>query len=40
MEVKTHWEQICETKEPTRLSWYQEHAQPSLQFFQNTGNPE
>ena len=37
MEIKTHWEHIYETKEPTRVSWYQVHAQLSLQFIQNTG---
>jgi len=37
MEIKTHWEHIYETKGPTRVSWYQEHAQYSLRFIQNTG---
>ena len=37
MENKTHWEHIYETKGPTQVSWYQEHAQYSLQFIQNTG---
>jgi 2-polyprenyl-3-methyl-5-hydroxy-6-metoxy-1,4-benzoquinol methylase len=37
MNLKTHWEHIYETKEPTQVSWYQEHAQYSLQFIQNTG---
>jgi SAM-dependent methyltransferase len=35
--VKTHWEYIYEKKAPTQLSWYQEHAQFSLQFIRNTG---
>lgn len=37
MNSKTHWEHIYETKAPTQVSWYQEHAQISLQFIQNTG---
>ena len=37
MNTKTHWEHIYETKAPTQVSWYQEHAQYSLQFIQNTG---
>jgi len=36
MDTKTHWEHIYETKAPTTVSWYQEHAQYSLQFIQNT----
>lgn len=37
MNAKTHWEHIYETKAPTQVSWYQEHAQFSLQFIQKTG---
>lgn len=37
MDPKTHWENIYETKTPTRVSWYQEHAQTSLQFIQRAG---
>ena len=37
MNTKTHWEHIYETKAPTQVSWYQEHAEYSLQFIQNTG---
>jgi ubiquinone/menaquinone biosynthesis C-methylase UbiE len=37
MNRKTHWEHIYETKVPTQVSWYQEHAQFSLQYIQNTG---
>ena len=37
MEIKTHWEHIYEAKGSTRVSWYQEHAQLSLQFIQSTG---
>jgi 2-polyprenyl-3-methyl-5-hydroxy-6-metoxy-1,4-benzoquinol methylase len=35
--MKTHWNQIYEKKAPTQVSWYQEHAQFSLQFIRNTG---
>lgn len=37
MNTKPHWEHLYETKVPTQVSWYQEHAQYSLQFIQNTG---
>jgi ubiquinone/menaquinone biosynthesis C-methylase UbiE len=37
MDTKAHWEHIYETKAPTGVSWYQEHAQYSLEFIQNTG---
>ena len=37
MNAKTHWQHIHETKAPTQVSWYQEHARFSLQFIQNTG---
>ena len=37
MNTKNHWEHIYETKAPTQVSWYQEHAQYSLQFIQNAG---
>jgi len=37
MNMKTHWEHIYETKAPNQVSWYQEHAQFSLQYVQNTG---
>ena len=37
MNSKTHWEHIYETKAPTQVSWYQEHAKFSLQYIQNTG---
>lgn len=37
MTTKTHWEHIYETKSPTQVSWYQEHAKFSLQCIQNTG---
>lgn len=37
MNTKTHWEHIYEAKVPTKVSWYQEHAQFSLPEIQNTG---
>ena len=37
MNMKTHWEHIYETKAPTRVSWYQEHAQFSIEYIQKTG---
>lgn len=37
MNLKTHWEHIYEIKAPTKVSWYQEHAQLSLQYIQNAG---
>jgi len=37
MNMKTHWEHIYETKAPTRVSWYQEHAQFSLQYILSAG---
>jgi ubiquinone/menaquinone biosynthesis C-methylase UbiE len=37
MDIKIHWEHIYEKKGPTQVSWYQEHAQLSLQLIQNTG---
>jgi 2-polyprenyl-3-methyl-5-hydroxy-6-metoxy-1,4-benzoquinol methylase len=36
MNAKTHWEHIYESKGPTQVSWYQEHAQFSLQYIRNT----
>jgi 2-polyprenyl-3-methyl-5-hydroxy-6-metoxy-1,4-benzoquinol methylase len=36
MNMKTHWEHIYETKASTQVSWYQEHAQFSLQYIRNT----
>jgi 2-polyprenyl-3-methyl-5-hydroxy-6-metoxy-1,4-benzoquinol methylase len=37
MENKNHWEQIYQTKSTTQVSWYQEHAQYSVQFIQKIG---
>ena len=37
MNKKTHWEHIYETKSPTQVSWYQEHAKFSLEYIKRTG---
>ena len=37
MSLKTHWEHIYAKKGPTQVSWYQEHAQNSLQYIRKTG---
>jgi 2-polyprenyl-3-methyl-5-hydroxy-6-metoxy-1,4-benzoquinol methylase len=37
MNNKSHWENIYENKGTTQVSWYQEHAQFSLQYIRNTG---
>ncbi len=37
MDLKIHWEHIHQTKTPTQVSWYQEHALQSLQFIVDTG---
>jgi ubiquinone/menaquinone biosynthesis C-methylase UbiE len=37
MNTKTHWEHIYETKAPTQVSWYQDHARFSMQYVEKTG---
>jgi SAM-dependent methyltransferase len=37
MEVKSHWENIYQTKASTQVSWYQEHAHLSLRLIADTG---
>ena len=37
MDAKQHWEHIYATKAPDRVSWYQPHAQRSLDFIRRTG---
>jgi SAM-dependent methyltransferase len=37
MNTRAHWEHIYEKKGPMKVSWYQEHAQFSLQYIRNTG---
>ncbi len=40
MSAKTHWEHIYETKAPNQVSWFQEHANLSLDLIQRTGTPK
>jgi ubiquinone/menaquinone biosynthesis C-methylase UbiE len=37
MADKTHWENIYRTKSARQVSWYQEHAELSIRFIQETG---
>ncbi len=37
MQSKQHWEQVYKTKGTTSVSWFQEHAQQSLQLIRQTG---
>lgn len=37
MPSKTHWENIYHTKDPTQVSWFQEHSALSLDFIKATG---
>jgi len=37
MDMKTHWEDIYEKRGSTQVSWYQEHAEYSLEYIRNTG---
>jgi ubiquinone/menaquinone biosynthesis C-methylase UbiE len=39
MQSKEHWEQIYTTKPTNGVSWFQEHAEQSLQFIRATGVP-
>lgn len=34
---KRHWEKVYQTKQADQVSWFQEHAELSLQFIRNTG---
>jgi len=34
---KAHWENVYQSKPVTQVSWFQEHAERSLQFIRNTG---
>ncbi|MGO8754937.1 MAG: class I SAM-dependent methyltransferase [Gallionellaceae bacterium] len=34
---KVHWEKVYQTKPADQVSWFQEHAERSLQFIRNTG---
>ena len=37
MQSKSHWEKIYETKDATKVSWFQEHPELSFQFIEQTG---
>jgi ubiquinone/menaquinone biosynthesis C-methylase UbiE len=37
MPGKSHWENVYQAKPATRVSWFQEHAERSLQFIRDTG---
>jgi ubiquinone/menaquinone biosynthesis C-methylase UbiE len=37
MNTRNHWEHIYETKAPNQVSWYQAHAQFSMEFIRKTG---
>ncbi|HEY3414383.1 MAG TPA: class I SAM-dependent methyltransferase [Armatimonadota bacterium] len=39
METRKHWEDIYETKPLTEVSWFQDHAEISLQLIERTGVP-
>lgn len=37
MHGKAHWENVYRSKQADQVSWFQEHAERSLQFIRNTG---
>lgn len=37
MQNKAHWENVYHTRQTDQVSWFQEHAERSLQFIHNTG---
>ena len=37
MEVRTHWENVYETKAVTEVSWFQEHAETSFRLIERAG---
>lgn len=37
MNIKQHWEQVYSTKESNAVSWFQEHADKSMQLIRATG---
>ncbi|WP_018228327.1 class I SAM-dependent methyltransferase [Methyloversatilis universalis] len=39
MQSKEHWEQVYSSKSSTGVSWYQEHAEQSMQLIRATGLP-
>ncbi|MGB5398267.1 MAG: class I SAM-dependent methyltransferase [Gammaproteobacteria bacterium] len=36
-DIKTHWEQVYAEKNPTEVSWYQQHPERSLELIRATG---
>jgi ubiquinone/menaquinone biosynthesis C-methylase UbiE len=40
MGSKEHWEKVYNTKAPTEVSWFQEHAAVSLKLIQEAANPK
>lgn len=40
MSDKNHWENVYQSKQINQVSWFQEHADLSLQFIRNTGVPK
>ena len=39
MDRKSHWQRVYATKEPTAVSWYQAHADRSVDLIRSTGVP-
>jgi SAM-dependent methyltransferase len=39
MNVKSHWENVYETKPPDSVSWFQQHAERSLDLIRQSGIP-
>lgn len=37
MQTKDHWDQVYQTKAPDTVSWFQEHAEQSLQLIRSIG---
>lgn len=37
MSSRLHWDNVYQTKTATEVSWFQEHAERSLEFIRNTG---
>lgn len=37
MDVKTHWENVYQTKDPEAVSWYRPHLETSLALIERTG---
>lgn len=39
MQAKAHWERVYATKDATEVSWFQPHAERSLQLIRDAGTP-